>query len=386
MVCLSAGAIAEWEITDERGNIMKKKLVCMLVGMLAVGMLSGCGSAEENNAAATESTVQASDTARQDTKQYVTLGEYKGVTVNVADPAVAEDAVTSSMESTYFGRVTKENGGITDRKVEDGDTVNIDYEGKKDGVAFSGGTAQGQKLVIGSGQFIEGFEEGLIGVMPGETVDLNLKFPEEYKNNEELAGKEVVFTVTVNYILPTEMEEDVVAGMGIEGVTTLEELRQYTYDNLYAQAEQNYATEVEYAVIDAVIQNCTFAEELPQEDLDRCTENVKTNIEQQAAMYGLDGPTMIAYFYGATDYDGFVAEQAENGLKQELAIQAIADQENMNLTEEELDSMLLEKAQSYNLTTIEELIGDTDKEEFRSYFLYDKISAFLVENAVVTQE
>lgn len=388
----------------ERNIIMKKKMICMLAGMLAVGMLSGCGADKATEEGpAVESSVAQSDASTAslessgtgtsegsntgailDAEKYVTLGDYKGLAVTVAAASVDDATLEAEMESMYFNYVTAENGGITDRAVADGDTVNIDYEGKKDDVAFDGGTAQGQSLTIGSGQFIDGFEEGLVGVMPGETVDLNLTFPEEY-HSEELAGQAVVFTVTVNYIMPTEMEDAVVAEMGISGVSNLEELKQSVYDDLLAQAEANYASEVEYKVIEALVNNCTF-NELPAEEIERCVENVRMNLEANASYYGLDGATMAMYFYGATDYETFLNEQGEAGLKQELAIQAVANNENISITDEELDTLLLETAQQYGLTTIEELIGDTDKSEYRSYFLYDKISDLLIENAVVSNE
>ena len=177
----------------------------------------------------------------KDVEQYVTLGEYKGLQVTVTEPAVDDATLETELESVYFANVTAENGGITDRAVAEGDTINLDYEGKKDGVAFSGGTAAGASLTIGSGQFIAGFEEGLVGVKPGETVDLDLTFPEEY-HSADLAGQAVVFTVTVNYIQPTEMEDSVVAGMGIDNVTNLEELKQNVYDELYAQYDAWAAT------------------------------------------------------------------------------------------------------------------------------------------------
>jgi len=378
---------------------MKKKLVCMLAGMLAVGMLSGCGAdgageestvaensvvQSDENVASSEATDIASSVVALDAAKYVTLGDYKGLAVTVAPASVDDATLESQMESKYFSYVTAENGGITDRAVAEGDTVIIDYEGKKDGVAFAGGTAQGQSLAIGSGQFIAGFEEGLVGVMPGDTVDLNLTFPTEY-HSADLAGQAVVFTVTVHYIMPTEMDEAIIAKMGIPGVSNLEDLKQSVYDELLAQAEASYATEVEYKVVEALVNNCTFTE-LPAEEVERCVANVKTNIEMNASYYGLDGATMAAYFYGATDYDAFLQEQGENGLKQELAIQAVADNENLNVTDEELDAMLLETAQMYGLSSVEELIGETDKNEYRSYLLYDKVSTFLVENAAVSNE
>ena len=104
---------------------------------------------------------------------------------------VIENYINGNMLTTY---------PITDRAVEDGDLVTIDYVGKKDGEAFSGGSAEGYQLKIGSNTFIDGFEEGLIGVMPGDTVDLDLTFPESYSRNQDLAGQAVVFTVTLDKI------------------------------------------------------------------------------------------------------------------------------------------------------------------------------------------
>lgn len=129
-----------------------------------------------------------------DVDQYITLADYRNMTVSAARPAVDDETVTQYINSELLV------GTITDRAVREGDVTDIDFVGKKDGVAFEGGTAAGFKLTIGSGRFIPGFEDGLVGVMPGETVDLNLTFPETYQQNPDLAGQEVVFTVTVNGI------------------------------------------------------------------------------------------------------------------------------------------------------------------------------------------
>ena len=132
--------------------------------------------------------------------KYIDLGEYKGIEVDTSSDGfgVYYDNQISSDVANYDLYVRKTEG-----RVEDGDTANIDYVGKKDGVAFDGGTADGYDLVIGSGSFIDGFEDGLIGAEIGSTVDLNLEFPDDYQS-EELAGKAVVFTVTVNYVKTDE--------------------------------------------------------------------------------------------------------------------------------------------------------------------------------------
>jgi hypothetical protein len=213
---------------------MKKKTLGLLAAVLSVAMLAGCGAKDTGNGTGTATGAGTESTALKDmdVDKYVTLGEYKGLEVSVDTVEVDEDEWDTLVNNVYYGNITAENGGITDRAVETGDTVNIDYEGKKDGVAFDGGTDQGYDLTIGSGQFIAGFEDGLIGVMPGETVDLDLTFPENY-GNADLAGQAVVFTVTVNYIQPAqdgEFSDEVISNFGIDGVTNEEELRQYAYD------------------------------------------------------------------------------------------------------------------------------------------------------------
>lgn len=349
---------------------MKKKLVSVLTAILAVGLLSGCG--------AKNSTVLKD----MEVDKYVTVGDYKGLQISVAPAKVDETTLAAEVNSIYMNYVTADNGGITDRAVEVGDTVNIDYEGKKDGVAFDGGTAASQSLTIGSGQFIDGFEDGLVGVMPGETVDLNLTFPEAY-GNADLAGQAVVFTVTVNFILPTELDDAVVAAMGIAEVTNVEELQQYAYDYLYAEAEYYREAEVQNAVMDAFMKNCTF-KEVPEALVEKYENASRENITATAAGYGVDADTFTNLVY-QMDMETFISTYSSEAVKQDIAIQWVANNENLNISDEELDTMLLEQAQSYGLSTIEEFIGEASKEDYREYFLYDKVLGFLVENAVVSE-
>lgn len=202
---------------------MKKKFALMCMAGLMVFGISACGDKKTQNDAietvVSEGSEQASmqEDAQEvpstqervsdradyvgiqdlDIDTYITLADYKNMKVSVTRPEVTDEAIESYVNSELLV------GSITDRAVQESDVVNIDFEGKKDGVAFAGGSGQGYQLEIGSGGFIPGFEEGLIGVMPGETVNLNLSFPEGYRNNPDLAGQEVVFTVKVNDIRAT---------------------------------------------------------------------------------------------------------------------------------------------------------------------------------------
>ncbi len=370
------------------GNIrMKKKTLGFLAAVLSVCMLAGCGAKDTGDGSNTETGTGTESTALKDmdVDKYVTLGEYKGLEVSVDTVEVDEDEWNKLVNNVYYGNITAENGGITDRAVETGDTVNIDYEGKKDGVAFDGGTAQGYDLTIGSGNFIAGFEDGLIGVMPGETVDLDLSFPEVYPNNPDLAGQPVVFTVTVNFIEPEQdgvLSDEVISNFGIDGVTNEEELRQYAYDYLNENAQQNYESNVDQAVMDAFMANNTFTS-VPEALVQKYSDAAESSITSMASAYGVDGDTFTQYYYGQ-DLASFLATYSEEAAKQDIALQAVANREDLNISDEELDQILLDRATAAGYDTIEEYIGETSKEDYREYFLYDKVTDYLVENAKIT--
>ncbi len=349
---------------------MKKKIAIVLSVLLTIGAFAGCGAAVE-------------DKPLKDIKvdKYVTLGEYKGLSVSVEPVSVADEEVDATVLSMYTNSFPEEKG-IKDRAVIVGDTVNIDYEGKQDGVTFQGGTAQGALLTIGSGRFIAGFEDGLVGVMPGETVDLNLTFPDNY-TNAELAGAAVVFTVTVNYIIPEEMDDAVIADMGIEGVSDAAGLRQYVYDFIYSYAQSSYNNNKESAVLDTFIDGCVF-EELPEKLLKKYEELARTNIQSIAGSAGTSPDNYTLNYYGMS-FENFVSEYATEALKQNLAMQAVANREQLNISDEELDSLLLDYAAQAGYDSVEEYVGETSKEEFRDYFMYERVFNFLVENAVVAE-
>ena len=374
---------------------MKKKLVIGLATVMVAGMLAGCGSDDNKNESSqstvesgTESTSVSEETSRVNvsdlnTADYVTLGEYKNLSVAVAPVTVTDDDVQAQALALYQSYVTAENGGVTDRAVAEGDTVIIDYEGKKDGVAFDGGTAQGAELTIGSGQFIDGFEDGLIGVMPGETVDLNLTFPENY-DNTELAGANVVFTVTVNYILPVEMKDDVVAGFGSEEYQNVEQLNAYVRTALEEDAQYTYEQNVQAAFVNAMVQNCTY-QELPEALVAQYVASITENMQMMASMYGMDADTLVYYFYG-TDLATYASEGGKASAQQILAAQAVAEKEGLMLEEDALKERIETLAAENGWSSAEELLAQYDQEELRESLMFQDVLDYLVENGTVTAE
>lgn len=370
---------------------MKKRIVMLLTAFLAIALLGGCGDKKKENAPESEVTAkeetapegEAVNVTLQDynAEDFVTLGEYKGLEVVVPEPAVDETKQLMNVKGLFQNGLTEELG-IKDRAVEEGDLTFISYVGKKDGEAFAGGTSEGTFLEIGSGQYIDGFEEGLIGVMPGETVDLNLTFPTPYQN-PDLEGQEVVFTVTVIYIAP-EMSDEVILAMANENYSSLDELNQFVYDQLMEQAQTEYDLNLENAVIEKLIENTTFTE-VPQELTEKYTQNILSNLSSTAYAYGYDPDSYTLMLYGV-DAATIAAEFGEESAKQGLALQAIANAENLNVTDEELDEKLMEYVNEYGLASIEELLGDTDKNDYRDFFMFEKVVELLIDNAVVQAE
>lgn len=369
---------------------MKNRFWSLVSVLLAVIALAGCGTDENESPNLNESDAEKNESLNlneadvgkneplnlneTDVEKYVTLGDYRNIAVSVA-----EDYLNAMVLNTYNAYVTVEDG-ITDRAVKIGDTVDIDYEGKKDGVAFAGGTADGASLTIGSGQFIAGFEDGLIGVMPRETVDLDLTFPEGY-GNAELAGQAVVFTVTVNYINPglDDMKDSVVANIGIEGVNTVEELRQYANNYLYSDNQNDYIVQLRNIIVDELIAQSAF-EEIPETYVEAARRTLSANLENIAASYDISADEYTSYVYGmSAEY--FINAYAEMGVKQDFILQAIANREGLTVSDEELQSRLEEYASNAGYASVEEFIGEISKEDYRNAFMSEKVYEFLTEQS-----
>ena len=368
---------------------MKKRFAYILVVALAVSMLAGCGAKESTEPSISKELLEKvdleslSDVAENvPVEQYVTLGDYKGVEVTVTKQVATDAEVEAAALEIYLSKITADNGGVKDRAVELGDTANIDFEGKKDGIAFDGGTSKGYDLGIGSGSFIAGFEEGLVGVKPGETVDLDLTFPANYQN-ADLAGQAVVFTVTVNYIKPTEMEDKVVKGFGVDSYKNVEELKAYAKESLELQYNSAFESEAEYAVLSAVLNNATFTE-IPAEVLEAQKEIVEYTLDMYASYYGITASDYCYYFMGM-DLESFVALQAEDYAKQVLVYQAIANAEGLNVSDRELETALLEDVSLYGLSSVEEYLGESTRDDYRESMMIQNVYDFVLANAVVNE-
>ena len=276
-------------------------------------------------------------TAEVAVKPEVTLGEYKGLEVEKFSNRVTQKEIEEELvkEQEKSAREVIVEG----RPVQDKDEVVLDFEGFVDGVAFEGGKGENYPLVIGSGSFIPGFEEQMIGMTKGETKDLNLTFPENYPA-EELAGAAVVFKVTVHEIakkVKAELNDEFIASLNIPEVTTVEDFRSYTRAYLEDQAERKFTTEKENAVLDLLIANCEV--ELDDEDIQKALESHISHIEMDVQSQGF---TLDQYLQMMGMSREAFEDQLKEPAKQQAKFEAIIDEiirvENIETTDEEVEA------------------------------------------------
>ena len=390
---------------------MKKKMALMcMAGVLILGM-SACGekksdedvqetshttqTAEERQTGTDEQeqTTEAEPVSEREgyvgfqdlnIEEYVTLADYKNLKVTPVPPSVDDESIESYINSRLLV------GKITSRAVKEGDVVDIDFEGKKDGVAFDGGTASGYKLAIGSGSFIPGFEDGLVGVMPGETVDLNLTFPENY-TNEEMAGQDVVFTVTVNGIEGSASYETVtpeeMAEMGLS-YKTKEEVWEAGKTEVEKNAEETYNANAKSAVVQKVVEESTI-KSVPDYLIEEEAQNYNHYLESLAqAMYNMDLETFVTNAYGVTmeQYNARMNEMFTDTVEQYLVMEAVSRAEGMEISETMISEKADQEAAEYGYASGEELLREVGFATYRMSIVQEQVVERLMELVTVEEE
>lgn len=328
----------------------------------------------------------AEDVSSLDPEKYIQLGEYKGLTAERINHEVTREEIDE--EINLLLQSAAEFKDVVDRAVREGDTVNIDYEGKLDGVTFDGGTAQGYDLEIGSDSFIDGFEDGLIGVNLGDTVDLNLTFPTEY-HSAELAGKDVVFTVTVNGIKEKELPEftddlinELSGGQYTKTADYIEALKQ----QIALEYTEKADLEMYNTLWQTAVDNATLLKDLPSDYVQGKVSTTLLNAQKMAKEYGMSQDDFIKQYMGlsADEFTAQAAEFGERAAKESLVLLAIAKKEGLELTEEEIEKGVQEYVELYGYSSVEDFKKDNDMEQFKEYILKSKVQDFLADNAVIT--
>ena len=320
-------------------------------------------------------------TATVAVKPPVGLGKYKGVEIEKIDTTVSDEEVEEELK-----REQEKNASIkevTDRAVADGDQINLNFEGFVDGVAFEGGKGEDYPLTIGSGSFIPGFEEQLIGAEIGKEIEVNVTFPENYQS-EELAGKPAVFKCTVlkikEKILPELTDE---FADDVSEFSTLEEYKADIRKNLEAKKAERAKTEKENKVIDAIIADSEI--EIPEPMLKAQQEQIVDEFAQRLQSQGLNIEQYFAYM--GTSREKMVEEskdQADKRIRTRLVLEEIVKVENIVATEEDFETELTKLAEAYgtDLDTVKKIFEGRDKDRMMEDIAVQKALSFVADNAV----
>lgn len=356
---------------------MKKYVKLTLCGLSAMMLIAGCSKKEETTpvttAEETTTTAAEGETTDLDYGEVSKLGEYKGLEVAKEPAEVTDEELDKRIQGILDAN--PEYIEITDRAAQSGDVVHIDFVGMMDGEEFEGGSGENYQLELGSGQFIDGFEDGLIGASIGAELSLNLTFPDPYPNNPAMAGKPVVFDVTVNSI--EEKKEAVLDNNFVQRMsdfTTVDEFRADTLADLTAEKETLLQTQWENEVLQLAIDNSEF--NLNEKAVEEQYDDQMNYYNSFAQMYGTTPETLFGMT--AEQLETEVRNASEMTVKRQLLLEAIAEKEGLTVEDADREAV----AKDYNMS-LEDLTNSFGEEAVEETALLYKTMDFIVDNAVV---
>lgn len=314
---------------------------------------------------------------------YVTLGQYKALEVTVCSLDVTEDEIQQQFydDCSSHDKLLQ----VTEGEVAEGDVVNIDYVGSIDGVEFDGGTDKGVDLTIGSGTFIPGFEDGLIGAAIGKEINVNVTFPENY-GNTDVAGKDAVFAVTVNFVKKApEMTDDIVAE--ISDHKTVDEYRKGVEEQLKADKEAQQNSDKINGILNQIYSASTI-NGYPEEVVNYRTAQMKAYYTQIAEQSDMTLADFLSNQLQMTEeqFDQQCPAVIKQSMIQELLLKAVAESENMEISDEEYEAGIEKYIKSTGAESKETLLSQYTEAEIRRSLIMDKALDFLKENTTVKVE
>lgn len=320
-------------------------------------------------------------TAEVAVKPAVTLGEYKGIQVEKAPIEVTDEEIEAQVNKER--EANSRTVTVEDRAVQKGDIATIDFEGFVDGVAFDGGKGENYDLEIGSNTFIPGFEDQLVGAEIGKELDVNVTFPEEY-GTKELAGKEAVFKCKVNGIKVKELPEaDDEFAQEVSEFDTLDEYKADIKAKLLKDKEDEAKRAKEDAVIGKIVENATM--DIPDAMVEYQTQQMLDDFGRRMQSQGL---SLEQYFQftGMTeaDYKEQMKPRALQNIQSRLVLEAVAEAEKLEATEEDLEKEYAKMAEQYKLDVdkVKEIFGEYQKEELKKDIVIQKAAELVTEAAV----
>lgn len=369
---------------------MTKKILIAVLAVVFVGTLlfvvlstGDDNKSEKDGSITTENMVQVEDEPTDklegplydyDLAEYVTLVDVKNITV---DTEYVEDAVSKEIRNVVAKYAEKKS--VVDRPVKNGDIVVMDYVGTKDGIAFEGGTANNAELEIGSNSYIPGFESGLVGANIGDEVKLDLTFPEEYRNNPDLAGAKVVFTVKVKAITEVvypELTDSMVGALNSDNYKTAEEFKSFCTEEI-----------TKYYLWQKYVESCTVLK-YPEKEFEYYKNQLVSYYTSMAAYNGLTLEQLVVSYMGFKNVDEFnstIVEQVNVTVKNEMVAFQTARTNNIKVTDEEYQTEGLVIAKENGYDTLAELEESTGKEYIELQIMQVKTIDFVFESNAAQQ-
>lgn len=316
----------------------------------------------------------------------VTVGQYKGLARKVEKVTISDETVRQQIQEFLSIRPNYVHDESKDgNTVQNGDVINIDFIGRNNGEAFEGGTAQGYDLEIGSGSFIEGFESGLVGTKPGDTVTVDATFPDNYTNNPSLSGLTVQFEVTVNYFCKKSDDiDDEYVKKNSRGYTTAAEFRAFVRENLEKDAKEKAEEEANLKLLDQVVESSTFGE-IPEADIQYYYLRLITPYESYASQSGMELAAFLKAYTSYSSPEELYARSRDlaiSSVKQFMVLQKIAEAEGITVTVEEYNEYVTgvkEEGGYADNATVEQMFG----KDFLTYSKQmEKALAFIADASV----
>ena len=379
----------------------KKAVVAMLIMCMAVSA-AACGKSSDTEKTTTETTDtkdsedSEKDSTDTDTKEtdssgenrlvsvkdvskYVTIGEYKGLELTRTSQPVTDDDVQAEINYNL-----EDNGSeVKDGTGENGDTVTINFTGTIDGKEFDGGSAEDYELVVGDGEMIDGFEDGIVGMKSGETKELDLTFPDDYYE-ESVAGKAVVFKVTLQkFTRPAELTDEWVAEN--TEYKTVDEYRAAVKTQLEDTAVQTADYEL-YSDAWNEVQAASEIKDYPKEDVDAAKKSYQELNEKYVKDAGMEMADFLeSQGMSEEDYESECQQYAESKVEQNLIVQGIMDAEGLSIDDEETQKLKDDLIKEYGFASIDEMIETYGEQEVNESLALLRVERFIVDNANVTE-
>ena len=381
---------------------MKKKAVAAMLIMCMAVSAAACGKSSDTEKTTTETTDtkdsedSEKDSTDTDTKEaassegkrlvsvkdvskYVTIGEYKGLELTRTSQPVTDDDVQAEINYNL-----EDNGSeVKDGTVENGDTVTINFTGTIDGKEFDGGSAEDYELVVGDGEMIDGFEDGIVGMKSGETKELDLTFPDDYYE-ESVAGKAVVFKVSVQkFTRPAELTDEWVAEN--TEYKTVDEYRAAVKTQLEDTAVQTADYEL-YSDAWNEVQAASEIKDYPKEDVDAAKKSYQELNEKYVKDAGMEMADFLeSQGMSEEDYESECQQYAESKVEQNLIVQGIMDAEGLSIDDEETQKLKDDLIKEYGFASIDEMIETYGEQEVNESLALLRVERFIVDNANVTE-